>query len=352
MAAAPTPHAGSRATSLSVRVGVAALLLLFYVDAFLRTGLWSTRVLFGVLLVPAAIGLIVTTRDLPSALRPRAADIAFALVAALAVAVGVRELGLAPVVAAALVGVVAAITSTLHNRLASAAVPLYCGAFAGMTSELVLAEWPAVAFAGLVAGVLVSLLRATWDGVGGKLGLLAFGGVFLTTLVARAFGAMGSGAPVLELDRADRFALIAVAPIAAAVTWALRHRGISPVMASAAPTAVFALVLLALDDRTPVGDVMPFAYTPLCVAWFGGSFIGMTAPGRVGGRLWPLLIAATLFGVLQIGFKPRIAGFGGDFGASAAVAVLVLLGVIELARLAGTWRQEDGPPTVPEEPPG
>jgi hypothetical protein len=56
--------------------------------------------------------------------------------------------------------------------------------------------------------------------------------------------------------------------------------------------------------------------------------------------------------VLQIGFKPRIAGFGGDFGASAAVAVLVLLGVIELARLAGTWRQEDGPPTVPEEPPG
>jgi len=105
-------------------------------------------------------------------------------------------------------------------------------------------------------------------------------------------------------------------------------------MASAAPTAVFALLLLALDGRTLVGDMMPFAYTPLCVAWFGGSFIGMTAPGRVGGRLWPLLIAATLFGVLQIAFKPTIAGYGGDFGASAAVAVLVLLGVIELARLA------------------
>jgi hypothetical protein len=144
-----------------------------------------------------------------------------------------------------------------------------------MTSELVLADWPAVAFAGLVAGVLVSLLRATWDGVGGKLGLLAFGGVYLTTLVARAFGAMGTGAPVLELNYADRLALIAVAPI-----------------------------------------------------------------------------AATLFGVLQIGFQPTIAGFGGDFGASAAVAVLVLLGVIELARLTGRWRQEDGPPTVPEEPPG
>ena len=80
--------------------------------------------LFGVLLVPAAIGLIVTTRDLPGALRPRVGDIAFALVAALTVAVGVRELGLAPVVAAALVGIVAAVVSTLHNRLAAAAVPL------------------------------------------------------------------------------------------------------------------------------------------------------------------------------------------------------------------------------------
>jgi hypothetical protein len=68
MAAAPTPHAGSRATSLCVRIGVAALLLLFYVDAFLRTGAWFSWVLFGVLLVPAAIGLIVTTRDLPGAL--------------------------------------------------------------------------------------------------------------------------------------------------------------------------------------------------------------------------------------------------------------------------------------------
>jgi hypothetical protein len=124
MAAAPTPHAGSRATSLCVRIGVAALLLLFYVDAFLRTGAWFSWVLFGVLLVPAAIGLIVTTRDLPGALRPRVGDIAFALVAALTVAVGVRELGLAPVVAAALVGIVAAVVSTLHNRLAAAAVPL------------------------------------------------------------------------------------------------------------------------------------------------------------------------------------------------------------------------------------
>lgn len=325
----------SRATSAFVRYGIAGLLVVFYVDAFLRDGTWYSWALFGALLIPAAIGLIATTRDLPPALRPRPADLALAVLAAMAVGLGVREIGLAAVLVASLVGVAAALFSVAHGRLANVAVPLYCGAFAGMTSELVLADWPSLAIAGLLAGLLVSLLRATWDGVGGKLGLLAFAGVFLMSLIARALGTIGDGAPVLALERPDRFALIAVPPIAATITWLLRHRGLTPVMASAAPTAVFTLVLLALDDNTPVGDWMPFAFTPLCVAWFGGSFIGMTAPGRTGGRLWPLLIAATLFGVLQIGFKPTIAGFGGDFGATAAVAVLATLGMLEIVRRVG-----------------
>lgn len=335
MAASTDTRTTSRATSAAVRVGVAGLLVVFYVDAFLRGGSWYSWAFFGALLIPAAVGLVVTTRDLPPAVRPRAADLVLAVVGAVAVGIGVRELDLAAVLAASVIGVVAALLSMAHGRLASMAVPLYCGAFAGMTSELVLADWPSLTIAGLLAGVLVSLLRATWDGVGGKLGLLAFAGVFLMSLVARALGTIGDGAPVLALERPDRVALVAVPPIAAAVTWLLRHRGLSPVLASAAPTAIFTLVLLVLDDNSPVGDWMPFAFTPLCVAWFGGSFIGMTAPGRTGGRLWPLLIAATLFGVLQIGFKPTIAGFGGDFGATAVVAVLATLGMLEVVRRVG-----------------
>lgn len=335
MEADATQPVACRKTSATVRYGIAAILGVFYAEGLLRGGPWYSWVLFGALFVPAAYGLMLTTRALPRGLRPRAIDLGLTVASALVVAIGVREAGLSPVLAASLMGVVAAVVSTLHSRVAVAAVPLYCGAFAGMTSELVLADWPAVALSGLIAGVLVSLLRATWDGVGGKLGLLAFGGVYLTALLARALGTIGTGAPVLELDRADRLAIVAVPPIAAAVTWALRHRGSSPVMASAAPTAAFTIVLMLLDDRTPLGDMMVFSITPLCVAWFGGSFIGMTAPGRVGGRLWPLLIAATLFGVLQIGFKPKIAGFGGDFGASAVVAVLAMVGLIELVRIVG-----------------
>ena len=352
MEADATQPVACRKTSATVRYSIAAILVVFYAEGLLRGGPWYSWVLFGALLVPAAYGLIHTTRALPRGLRPRTIDLALTMGSALVVALGVREAGLSPVLVASLIGVVAAIVSTFHNRIAHAAVPLYCGAFAGMTSELVLADWPAVALSGLVAGVLVSLLRATWDGVGGKLGLLAFGGVYLTALLARALGMMGAGAPVLELDGADRLAIVAVPPIAAAVTWALRHRGLSPVMASAAPTAVFTILLMLLDNRTPLGDMMVFSVTPLCVAWFGGSFIGMTSPGRVGGRLWPLLIAATLFGVLQIGFKPKIAGFGGDFGASAVVAVLAMVGLIELVRLARDRGRADGDANAAGSPAG
>ena len=319
------PAPACPATSRSVRVGVAAVLIVFYVDAFLRGGAWYSWAFFGALVIPAAIGLIVTTRDLPRGLRPRAADVAYAVAATLVVALGVREAGLSPVLVASAVGVAAALFSLLHNRLAAAAVPLYCGAFAGMTSTLVLVDWLSVALAGVLAGLFVSVLRASWDGVGGKLGLLAFGGVFIVSIGARLLGTIGAGAPVLDLSRADRVALVAVPAVAATTTWLLRHRGVSPVLASAAPTAIFTLLMLSFDH-------VVFDATPLCVAWFGGSFIGMTAPGRVGGRLWPLLVAAVLFGVLQIGFKPTVAGFGGDFGATAVIAVLATIGLVEVAR--------------------
>ena len=79
-----------------------------------------------------------------------------------------------------------------------------------------------------------------------------------------------------------------------------------------------------------------------------GAVRGAARPCAIG------LVVTTrdLPGALRIGFQPTSAGFGGDFGASAAVAVLVLLGVIELAHLTGRWRQAEGSPTVPEEPPG
>ena len=344
MSTAATDSPACRTTSAVVRYGIAALLVVFYGEGLLRGGPWYSWLIFGALLVPAVIGLMITTRELPRGLRPRLIDIALAVSATLAVSLAVREGGLTPVLAASLMGVIAAIISMLHNRVAAAAVPLYCGAFAGMTSALVLAGWPAVAVAGVIAGLLVSVLRATWDGVGGKLGLLAFGGVYVTALAARALGTIGSGAPVLELDRADRLAIVVVPMVAATVTWLLRHRGLSPVLASAAPTAIFTLAVQLINHREPFGYQMVFSVTPLCVAWFGGSFIGMTAPGRVGGRLWPLLIAAMLFGVLQIGFKPKIAGFGGDFGASAVVAVLAAIGLVELVRIIRS--RGDAPPAV------
>jgi len=53
----------------------------------------------------------------------------------------------------------------------------------------------------------------------------------------------------------------------------------------------------------------------------------MTAPERIAPRPLPLLLAMGLvFALLDAAFEPRLAGIGGDLGATAAVSVFAVLG--------------------------
>ena len=62
---------------------------------------------------------------------------------------------------------------------------LYCGAFVGMTSSHVLPGTSWVLLAGTIAGIIYSLARHFWVGIGGKLGTIAFAGTALTVMAAR-----------------------------------------------------------------------------------------------------------------------------------------------------------------------
>lgn len=57
-----------------------------------------------------------------------------------------------------------------RHRWQGVAAPVYCGAFAGMTSELVLGHPAWVVLAGGLAGLVLSVLSDSWSGIGGKLG--------------------------------------------------------------------------------------------------------------------------------------------------------------------------------------
>lgn len=100
------------------------------------------------------------------------------------------NLHLGPVIAAAFVGLVASYIPNLvglfrerSNRVNTLPAAIYCGTFAGMSSTFIAPDYIIVSYIGLATGLLYVLTRAALNGVGGKLGTIAFGGVFIVSLI-------------------------------------------------------------------------------------------------------------------------------------------------------------------------
>ncbi len=86
------------------------------------------------------------------------------------------------VIAAALVGTISSFLPSILNGKHSEFIneipkALYCGAFVGMTTNVVASGFSFILIAGLVAGILYIASINTFIGIGGKLGTIAFGGV-------------------------------------------------------------------------------------------------------------------------------------------------------------------------------
>lgn len=83
--------------------------------------------------------------------------------------------GLGPVIAAAAVGLLYSTVSERFGRpwkILSA--PVYCGAFVGMSFKPAYTDLWMVALAGLAAGLVYFVTDRVFEGVGGKLGTVAF----------------------------------------------------------------------------------------------------------------------------------------------------------------------------------
>lgn len=96
------------------------------------------------------------------------------------------ELQLGAVLAAATVGVLASFIPVLKRKsvyLQQLPVALYCGAFVGMSSDLVATSLGFVLTAGVVTAIFLIISKSLLTGVGGKLGTMAFGGVALTSFI-------------------------------------------------------------------------------------------------------------------------------------------------------------------------
>ncbi len=97
-----------------------------------------------------------------------------------------EEVGLGPVLGAAITGTLASFVpewkrSSVYLKQLPAA--LYCGAFVGMSSARVANGFLFIVTAGIVTAVLLVVSKSLLNGIGGRLGTLAFAGVALTYLL-------------------------------------------------------------------------------------------------------------------------------------------------------------------------
>ena len=293
---------------------MAGVLLLFYVDGFVLGAPLLLLLAFALLGLPVLAGFVHHGDHGPAG-DPHPRPVLIAAIGALAVLALSRGGHLSVVLAAALVGCAGALLEHLSQGRGpwrDGAAPLYCGAFAGMTSELVLRHPAWVLAAGALAGLLLALLGNSWRGIGGKLGSTAFLGVVTTCVLAGAFGALGAGAHLHVFSPQERVLLVGLALLSPLITHALSFRWhCGAVLGSALPSCVVALL----------------APVPLAAVWLGASFVGMTTPDRLAAHPYRSLLAmGLLFGLFSLGFEPRLAGIGGDLGATAAVSVFAVLG--------------------------
>ncbi len=94
------------------------------------------------------------------------------------------ELG--SVLAAGIVGTLASFIPELNKQsayLKKMPPALYCGAFVGMSSVVVMPSIWLVLIAGCMTGVIYILAKSLFLGMGGKLGTMAFGGVIIVAFI-------------------------------------------------------------------------------------------------------------------------------------------------------------------------
>ncbi|WP_299781692.1 hypothetical protein [uncultured Formosa sp.] len=93
---------------------------------------------------------------------------------------------LGSVLSTAITGTVASFLPVINKKseyLKKIPPSIYCGSFVGMSSLEIAPSISFVITAGLLAGVFLLLSKSIFLGIGGKLGMVAFGGVLMVSFV-------------------------------------------------------------------------------------------------------------------------------------------------------------------------
>jgi hypothetical protein len=109
--------------------------------------------------------------------------IAFVFFGAIITYILCTSFGIGTVLSAGLVGLVVSFIPDFFKRngfIKSMPTAVYCGTFVGMTNVNIATDYIFISLASIITGLLLVATKDSFQGVGGKLGSVAFGGVVLS----------------------------------------------------------------------------------------------------------------------------------------------------------------------------
>lgn len=270
----------------------------------------------------AIIGAVVGLRTFAPVPRPRVRDAAAAAAAAAVALLFTRDMGMPALVSVSLVAVtigMMAVPSGPFDRRSQGSA--YVGAFVGLIAPSITLPSVWVVVSGAVGGLLWSMIATSaFEGLGGRLGLVALMASAAVYWLASALGYEGSPVLLPEVRGLAHMAMIPIGAAGAIVTWMLIHRrGWDFAMASGL-TSLMVCGVIALSSMGALAPV-------LATAWFGGTMVGLSTPERLPNAAW-VIVAGMIYGAYMLHFEGPLQGHVGVIGATGTIAVLVTVGVI------------------------
>ncbi len=221
------------------------------------------------------------------------------------------HLQLGPVVAAGLVGLLAALFKP------SCAVAAYCGAFVGMACPCYIFSHTVLLAASLAAGIIYVISGPVFNGFGGKLGTIAFAGCIIA---GSALGCSLQSSAEIPWDA--RHLILGYSVAAAVVTYFLSIRlKHGPVLASS---------LVGLTGGLILPAIYPYTGNTLGIVAICSSFAGMSSRQRFH-KTYLMTIAGLFSGIVFMFSLPYMGGAGGKLGTIAFGSVVALRGLIDLS---------------------
>lgn len=219
--------------------------------------------------------------------------------------------GFGPVVASAVVGLVAGVFTPEIDASA------YCGSFVGMASSAVFPSVEYLVVAGLCSGLAFAAAKRAFTGFGGKLGTLALFGCVTTVALTGADYAAGSPLPWTTATL-----VVPVAAVGAVATAVLSYRfDLGPVVGSA---------LVGLGVGLAFPPLLAGFGETLAAAAFCASFVGMSSTERLADE-WRVALAGVVSGLVFVSVATAFAGAGGKLGTVAFVSCVTISGSERLA---------------------